>query len=93
MKRILSLCYLVLLAINIFAQERKAPAYPLVTHDPYFSIWNFTDALNVESPKHWTGADHPLLGIVEVDGVPYRFLGKETKQYYQLEIVFMLFQQ
>lgn len=84
MKRILSLCYLVLFAVNLFAQERKAPAYPLVAHDPYFSIWSFTEALNTEASKHWTGADHSLQGIAEVDGVRYRFMGKESKQYNQV---------
>src|SRR5690554_5885552 len=84
MKRILPLCYLVLFAVNLFAQERKAPAYPLVAHDPYFSIWSFTEALNTEASKHWTGADHSLQGIAEVDGVRYRFMGKESKQYNQV---------
>lgn len=61
---------------GIFAQVQKMPAYPLVTHDPYFSIWSFTDKLNEDVTRHWTGAAHSLLGIAEVDGKRYHFLGK-----------------
>ncbi len=57
-----------LLAIISFSQVNKAPAYPLVVHDPYFSIWSFTDKLNESTTKHWTGKDHSLMGVLSVDG-------------------------
>src|SRR5678810_807237 len=58
-----------------FSQVNKAPAYPLAVHDPYFSIWSFSDKLNESTTKHWTGTDHSLIGIVNVDGKLYKFLG------------------
>lgn len=54
----------------------RAPAYPLVTIDPYTSAWSFSDKLNEDEVRHWTGAKHPLAGRLDVDGVSYRFMGK-----------------
>jgi hypothetical protein len=60
--------------------ELRAPAYPLVTIDPYTSAWAFTDNLYDASVKHWTGKDFPLLGVLNVDGTNYRFMGKESAE-------------
>lgn len=53
----------------------RPPAAPLVTIDPYFSIWSMKDTLNEDKTRHWTGKDAQLRGTVCVDGTVYRFMG------------------
>src|SRR5450432_3313410 len=81
MKSLLLVLIFVYSTAAIFAQSSKAPAYPLITHDPYFSIWSMTDELNASPTKHWTGTDQSLIGLLDVDGITYRFLGATSTQY------------
>lgn len=57
--------------------DLRAPAYPLVTIDPYTSAWSAADNLYDAGVTHWTGKDFPFIGVVKVDGKPYRFMGVE----------------
>jgi hypothetical protein len=75
--RKLLLC-LLLIQQTVFGQLRQMPAYPLITHSPYFSVWSFTDSVATQDTRHWTGKPEPLLGVLTVDNVRYRFLGKPT---------------
>jgi hypothetical protein len=79
--RIVSFCLLSLIGIGAFAQVKKAPAYPLITHDPYFSLWSFTDELNASTTKHWTGSDQSMIAFLSVDNKKYRILGNAEKVY------------
>ena len=55
---------------------KKAAAVPLITHDPYFSIWSASDELNDSAPVHWSGARQNMSGFLIIDGAPFCFLGK-----------------
>lgn len=54
----------------------RAPAVPLVTHDPFFSLWSSGTNLTDDNTRHWTGVRQYMFGIVVFDGVIYEFMGK-----------------
>ena len=54
----------------------RAPAVPLVTHDPLFSLWSFADNLTDDVTRHWDGVRQFMFGLLVVDNEIFRFMGK-----------------
>ena len=54
----------------------RAPSYPLITIDPYFSIWSPADRPTDTDTTHWTGKPITLSVVANVDGNDYRLIGK-----------------
>src|ERR1700759_5688676 len=81
MKKLLICISTVISSMSLRAQVSTMPAYPLIAHDTYFSIWSNTDKLNESVTHHWTGKDQSLLGILKVDGNFYRFMGEASPEY------------
>ncbi len=75
MRKLLIQALLLMGVLNAHTQVNRAPAYPLITHNTYFSVWSTTDELNKSVTKHWTGSDQSLTGYAIVDNVPFRFMG------------------
>lgn len=53
----------------------RYPAYPLITLDPYISLWSCSDQLNDDNVRLWHGMEKPIYGILHIDGESLRFMG------------------
>ncbi|RYX86452.1 DUF4965 domain-containing protein [bacterium] len=58
----------------------RPPSVPLVTHDPYFSIWSNTNKLYSDRTRHWTGRENRINAMVRVDGQTFRLMGSEPEE-------------
>ena len=52
----------------------RAPSYPLIAIDPYFSVWSSSDTLNESDTVHWTGSPNVISAIATIDGKEYRVM-------------------
>lgn len=58
--------------------QLRAPAFPLITVDPFFSVWSATDRLTDSETVHWTGFANAINAVATIDGTPYRFMGNDA---------------
>lgn len=58
----------------------RLPAYPLITIDPYMSIWSMTDNLYDSDTILWCGIKKRVIGHITIDGEKFRFIGKSKHQ-------------
>jgi len=72
---LLSIVYLIPIFNAAAQNDFRAPAYPLITHDPYFSIWSLNEDPTKAETTHWTLKPNPVHIMVRIDGKVYRLMG------------------
>ena len=68
----------------------RYPAIPLITVDPYFSIWSCADELCADSTRQWTGRRHSVVGLLQIDDAYYKFMGKinaDGRYHYEPDVI------
>ncbi len=86
LKPVLSLVAAFLCAFSLAAAQEpdktpfRPPAVPLVTHDPYFSIWSMANRLTDQPTRHWTCTVQSLTSLARIDGKIYRIMGTEPRR-------------
>ena len=68
------------IAVSLTMSTFRPPAYPLVTHDPYLSIWSTSDHPADSWPTHWTGRPHAMSCLILIDDKPYRVMGLKPER-------------
>ena len=58
----------------------RPPSVPLVTFDPFLSIWSPADHLTDRPTQHWTRREHALVSLIRVDGQVFRLMGATPKE-------------
>lgn len=56
--------------------KMRPPAIPIITVDPYFTVWSPSDRLADSDTVHWTNSPNTIKGYVTIDGEKFRFMGK-----------------
>ena len=59
------------------AEAFRPPSVPLVSVDPFFSVWSPGDKLTDVPTVHWSEQAQPMSALLRVDGKAYRLLGSE----------------
>ena len=65
--------------VSAHAVAFRPPAVPLVSVDPFFSVWSAADKLTDAETTHWTGAKQPISVTLVADGKTWRLCGLEPQ--------------
>lgn len=84
MKRIIRfLIPLILVSCTLCAGAQttafRPPAVPLITHDPYLSLWSCADTLHGVPTAHWSRTIQPMHSMVRINGEAFRLMGAEPQ--------------
>lgn len=52
---------------------------PLITHDPYFSVWSLADKLYEDDTRHWSEEPLKMSGVLCLGKKEYVFMGRKAE--------------